>query len=405
MIKLTLVTALFAAHLNLSVYAQDSRQSVRLPSGTIIDKYGLFNPSQFSSAVVHAHRLEANAKKLRTDGEQQMRTQDLRSGLSGEISSMEHVRKRGRENIVKADAFEKEAKQILSAIEEMESFYSQRLSELPNSKPISIKGLNGNSITCSIIGFYGGVIIAKRQIDEALVGIGFKQVQVSSHRSISLELLQTIPAAYHSPDHQLDVIAELSNGVLVRNSSGNLTFRKPVIDDKALDGKLEKRILQEIEDIEFEIRTLQKEINLSPGRSGAKGAVTNLALGQPQSFIVDRILSFEDFPLSEYGEFIYQVSIGGNPTILITKHTQYLTAGRGSLLLRSVGNRDVTMKNGSPRTVPVLVEVDAATIESYQELIETREEKVACIKDLSSNRQAILNIDRETNGILISSIQ
>ena len=385
----------------LHLYSKDTVESSYPPKNEIIDKYALTNPNQFPVALGQAQKLDSIAKTLRREGEQQMNTMDSRSSLSGEVSSMEHIRRRGRGNVEQADAYEAESKKIKSAIKEIDAFYSQLLSKSAKSKPIAINGINGNSIICSIIGFYEGLIIAKKQSDGLLIGVAFKQLHPSSLKLVASELLRTLTVAFRINDQNLGVIAEISNGILVKDDDGIISLRKPVGDENILNLATGKQIQKEIEEIESKILDLQKEVGFSPQRPTSKLNTKNLSLGNPQSFIVDRILSFDDFPLREHGEFIYQVFIGGNPTILITKRTQYLTAGRGSLLLTSVGNSDVTMNDGSKRTVPVLVEIDPEIKNGHEMLLALREEKIADGKNLSVNEQKILEIDASSNGAII----
>ncbi len=398
------------------------KNPAQLPSNDIITKYQLLNPSQFPQALAKARELEVTAATLRKDGEVQMRTPDLRSSLSGRHSSAEDVRQRGRKNIAQAEENETEAKQIKASVEEVTKFYLAEASKIHAPRPIKIAGTNGNSIEATVIGLYANHIIVRRQGSGDLMGLGFQHLHPSGVENVATEtrrvmlerMASNLSAAYSIEPRdgrgKLEMVAVLPVGNLLRDSAGTTRVIEHITGDPDLDGKVMDRKQREIEEFNQQIAALEERKGATAPDLRAKLREIYAQSGNPQSFVVERILSFEKFPLQEYGEYIYQVSIGGNPTILVTRQTQYVTAGHGSLLLKPAGNHDVTMQDGSSRTVPALVEIDQSIIDEADRLVKMIEEAEAdsqkAIDEMTTNRDRIkqeLNVLQE-NKILVEKV-
>lgn len=316
-----------------------------LPSNEIITKYQLLNPSKFPQALAKAKELEDTSARLRRDGENQIRTPDSTSGLTGRHSSSEGLRQKGRDNIDQADKNEDEAQQIRMSVQEVTNFYMTEASNIISPKPINILGANGKAIEVTVIGLYANQIIVKRQGSGELMGLGFQHLHPSGIENIATEtrrvmferITSDLPSAYsiepRNGGGKFDMLAVLPVGNLLRDSTG-VTILDHIAGDSNLDGKVMDRKQSEINEFNQQIKAWEEKKGVTAPDLRAKLKKIYAESGNPQSFVVSRILSFEDFPLKEHGNFIYEVFIEENPTILVTRQTQFLTAGRGSLLLK-----------------------------------------------------------------------
>ena len=351
------------------------------PSSEMIEKYNLLNPSRFSQSLGWATQLEITARNLRQEGTAQARTPDLTSSLTGRRSSSESIRNQGQANIAKADQQVQEARGIREGIESVKAFYQGLAGELESAPLQTLTGTNRKAMQGLVIGLYDGCVIVRRQGEAEFAGIGFKHLHPSSVEMVAarvrevmmIRMASALPTAgvieNGTGSGKIDMIAEMPDGILVRNATGATSLMKPMAGDKNLDGNILARWEKEVTETGSRIQKLEKlQESCAPELKAGLREVYARS-GEPQAFVVQRILSFTDFPtLEKHGLYIYQVSIGGNPTILVTRQTQYLTAGTGQLLLQSAGNHDVLMLNGSRKTVPALVEVDQSVIERAREL-------------------------------------
>jgi len=163
------------------------------------------------------------------------------------------------------------------------------------------------------------------------------------------------------------------------------------------EGSFEKQAQTRIAKIQIEISQL--ELQRSEAIADKKVALAEIykKTGDPMTFIVERALSFDKFPLDKYGEFIYQVRIGTTPVILVTRETKFTTTGRGTLLLKRIGNYDVTMADGSLLNVPAFVEVEQKWIDLYKALIRDIRETA---KDLDKSLKDLKDESIEQNNII-----
>lgn len=256
-----------------------------------------------------------------------------------------------------------------------------------------------------IIGLYDKTIVVRRKSNGELVGMGFKHLQNDSsdkvaallrdtmYRQIGTNLRTVSRVQPEGLQTAVDLLTETDKEWVIRDESGQIKL----LERKATDNSFVGELNRTLNGLDRKIASLETQIKNSVARDEEDLREVYARTGKPQSFTVERILSFRNFPLQKYGKYIYQVSIGGNPTILVTRQTQYLTAGEGTLLLESVGNYDVTMKDGSDRTVPALVEVD-------QMLIDRANEILRIINDKKSSLQIKIDSARKEAGSISASL-
>lgn len=364
----------------------------------IIARHDLDNPNKHEAARQTALVLEETAKRLEKLGRDQTRARDFVSPLDGKFTSYQSVRNEGALNIDRASENKAEAAAIREAIRHVLDRFEEKARTPSGSKMYALSGANGGSIKAQLIEERGGRIVVRRA-DGAYFQMEMHQLADSSKeevrtafydrrlQEVGREMPSELDIHLESEGKRVSVLWELpADGKIgVRDSGGAVWVSGYSFPSGTFTAQAEEKLriaLQEIERLRGmvakESAALHDELSKALRKAGG-----------PERFVVERVLSFSKFPLREHGNYIYQVSISGNPTILVTRDTQYITAGVGELLLKPIGNYDVVMESGETRTVPALVEVDQAIIDHVLRL----RTAIAMIED--RHRDALQAAERE----------
>ncbi len=302
---------------------------------------------------------------------------------------------------MRSAALIQEAADIRDAIQAIQQYFTNISATLGQPEYQVITGKNNSTMEAQIVGLFGDNIVVRKRAGD-FAALGFSHLHPTAIEPIALKLRKVTLARMSASlppatsikvaGEPVDLIAELPTESVVRDSRGNVQ----VIANQGV----RKQLDEAAKSLQAEIGLLDGELTKSASAQKAELRGLYARAGEPQSFVVERILSMEKFPLGEHGKYIYQVDILGNPTILVTRQTQYLSAGRGTLLLKSVGNYDVTMKDGSERTVPALVEIDQSLIDKIEALETEVEASEAAIQQSIRSKQDELTIAAESLRIL-----
>lgn len=393
--------------------SRSSLTQVPLPNSEIVKRYNLANPNTHKAALVMASDLQNSAEKLARQGLLQTQTPDFRS-VSGRASSSSNVRSKGAANIKQAEVLMKDSESIRTEVNNVKKYYLAKATNPARRTVYTIVSKDGRKIEARIIEPQEKGFIIQR-LDGEFMLISMNQLSSESGKAIGRVVMDMIYSTMNparklrlpSSSHDVELLAESAQSIMVREGDGSIKS----IQYSFPDGSFAKQAQARITDIQMKISKL--ELQRSNAISGKNSELTEIykKTGDPQTFIVERALSFDKFPLGKYGEFIYQVSIGTTPVILVTRETKYTTTGRGTLLLKRIGNFDVTMADGSLRNVPAFVEVEQKWIDLYnslnRDISETTKDFDKSLKDLKDKSIEQSNIIQtlNDNNLLVSKVR
>lgn len=322
-----------------------------------------------------AEQMEEQAKKLEKLAESQLRTQDYSSLVDGRITSGEPTRAEGRSNQAKARDLRNEARAIKTATQEIVAAWENQARTPFSATVHTLTGVNGATIQAQLLEQRGNEILILR-------GDGtFFLIQV---QQLTSESAERVRSAFHlhrarrttpkmqiarkiilSPgDTPVGLLMERGRMLLISRADGTVEELAHPLSHGTYASEAEaklKKIKAEIETLKLETREKLSALKR------LREAAYREAGGLLKTFVVERALSFTDFPLNDYGHHIYQVRMESTLAILVTRETQYTTTGHGVMPLKFISNFDVNMKDGTIQTVPAFVEIDEIVLERIRE--------------------------------------
>ena len=341
-----------------------SAQEERLYSDWEID-----NPSKHEIALREATRLEYLSEKLELDGSRLVTTPDFKSRLDSTVTDHSHFRSKGAAMVGQSRENRTAAATIRKLVEERVREL-RRLSNTPLTPSIEFKNSRGSGLKASVILFSGPDAVVRREdgrfFQISMQDIGpsyaplFDMIRVAEFGRRAAEI------AYYEKD-----------GI-----SGSLIFS----DAQILWVRTATGEVEQLPNVEK--RDLQRELVGQLERANLEKKAAEIAAGTMLRFVVNRILSFNDFPdLQLLGGSLYQVTVGPSRALLVTSHKMYVSSRRSEMRVRHFCDSKIVMTSGATETVPVMVEVELSAVSRYDKSVKTRVASENLLKEHDKNRQ------------------
>ena len=152
---------------------------LEIPKSEIIDRFNLGNANNLGTALAKANEMQTKSKELAKTGQEQTRTQDSVSPLTGRYSSADHIRRNGVDNIKKAEEFQQDSAAIRAGVNEIKRYLQSKANEPGRSKIHEIASKDGRKMNVQIIGSVDqGIVI--RKTDGEFMQVNLNQLSVKS---------------------------------------------------------------------------------------------------------------------------------------------------------------------------------------------------------------------------------
>lgn len=157
---------------------------LEFPKSEIIDRFNLGNPNNLGTALAKANTMQTKSKELARTGQEQTRTQDSISPLTGVYSSAEHIRRNGVDNIKKAEELQQDAVAIRSGVNDIKRYLQSKANEPGRTKIHEIASKDGRKMQVQIIGSVDQGIVVKK-IDGEFLQVNMNQLSDKSAQYVN----------------------------------------------------------------------------------------------------------------------------------------------------------------------------------------------------------------------------